>query len=328
MRQLPEEAVRPTMQTPTRTPRKDRFPSMSSIENGMIPLPPKDVLRLEPQKYNASEENVYASIRNSNPHTDVCSQVITVPRHHRAASNDSVFSSMGALSAVPRPLFNEKTRVNEPFPSELEHHGKSHAARRPPSYEGTGYRHEISSINLHAEYTGIAKMSDEDRVARPKVKAPSRLPTPIRIQPVPYAGQLKATVTDTKDRDTMSRPKAVPWPGHEDPPSAVPWPGSDDPPPAIPAKNPNRWKYSGGHVTANQLTKEEHASVMRIVSKENIRAALGGTTPDASTEDLNAQTVPQVPSRIKTPQVLPTYNTHMFPRKDQRNGTSRRGMNE
>jgi hypothetical protein len=69
--------------------------------------------------------------------------------------------------------------------------------------------------------------------------------------------------------------------------------------------------------------KEEHASVMRIVSKENIRAALGNTSPDASTEDLNAGTVPPVPLRTKSPPVLQAYNTHMFPRKDQSHGMPR-----
>jgi hypothetical protein len=283
---------------------------MTSIEDGKILLPPPKPLHLEEQTYQPSDGGIYSSVRSSEPLFHISPQVVVVPSRQRAASDDSLFSPMGAPSAIPRPLFNEKLRVNEPLPRESNDHKKSFAARRPPSYEGTGYRHEISVLDLHSKTTGVVKTSNIDQVAKTKAQAPSRLPTPTRIQPVSYSGQPKATAAITRDNGTMPRPAAVPWLGA-------------DAPPAVPAKNPNRYNSARGNATANQLTREEHVGVMRIVSKENIRAALGGTSPDVSTEDLNEGSIPPVPSRMGSPQVLQTYNTHMFPRKDQCNGMPR-----
>ena len=250
-------------------------------------------------------------------------QIVVVPGRKRAASNDSLFSPMGAPSAIPRPLFNEKTRVDEPLPREAKDLKKSPTTRRLPSYEGTGYRNEISVLDLHPmKDTGIAKAPSIDKVSKMKAKAPSRLPTPTRIQPVPYSGQLKTSAVSPKESIVMPRPPVVLRQGQEDLPRAVRRPSVDDPP-DIPAKNPKRYHSARGHVTEKQLTRDEHARAVRIVSKENIRAALGGTSPDASTEDLNAPSVPPVPSQTRWPQVLQAYNTHMFPRKDQCNDMPR-----
>jgi hypothetical protein len=310
---------------------------MGSIEDGKILLPIPRPPPFEPQTHKPTDGSAYPPIRGSEPLVDVSKQIFIVPGRTRATSNDSLFSPMGAPSAIPRALFNEKIRADEPLPREPKPNVKARAdeplprelkpnknplaGRRPPSYEGTGYRNEISVADLHFRSTDNAKIPNVDQITKVKANAPSRIPTPTRIQPIPYSGQLKATAVSTRDEDIMPRPTAAPWPGQEELPRTIPWPGADDPP-AIPAKNPNRYR-ARGHVTANQLMKEEHASVMRIVSKENIRAALGNTSPDASTEDLNAGTVPPVPLRTRSPPVLQAYNTHMFPRRDQSHGMPR-----
>jgi hypothetical protein len=337
MKQLPAEPATPTTPTPRHVSRNDRFPSTGSIEDGKILLPIPRPPPFEPQRHKPTDGSAHAPIRGSEPLVDVSKQIVVVPGRSRATSNDSLFSPMGAPSAIPRALFNEKIRADEPLPREpkpnvefradgpLPREPKPNknplAGRRPPSYEGTGYRNEISVADLHFRSTANAKTPNVDQITKVKANAPSRIPTPTRIQPIPYSGQLKATAVSTRDGDIMPRPTAAPWPGQEELPRAIPWPGADDPP-AIPAKNPNRYR-TRGYVTANQLMKEEHASVMRIVSKENIRAALGNTSPDASTEDLNAGIVPPVPSRTRSPPVLQAYNTHMFPRKDQSHGMPR-----
>jgi hypothetical protein len=64
----------------------------------------------------------------------------------------------------------------------------------------------------------------------------------------------------------------------------------------------------------------------RIVSKENIRSALGGISADVSTEDLTlAPTTSMVegPSRTMSPggTKLQAYNTNLFPRMENRKGT-------
>jgi hypothetical protein len=330
MKQLPAEPATPITPTPRHVSRKDRFPSMGSIEDGKILLPIPRPPPFEPQTHNSTNGSAHVPIRGSEPLVDVSKQIVIDPGRSRATSNDSLFSPMGAPSAIPRALFNEKIRADEPLPREPKPNVKFRAdeplpretkpnknplaGRRPPSYEGTGYRNEISVADLHFRSTDNAKTPNVDQITKVKANAPSRIPTPTRIHPIPYSGQLKATAVSTRDGDIMPRPTAAPWSGQEELPRAIPWPGADDPP-AIPAKNPNRYR-ARGHITANQLMKEEHASVMRIVSKENIRAALGNTSPDASTEDLNAGTVPPVPSRTRSPPVLQAYNTHMFPRKD------------
>jgi hypothetical protein len=58
--------------------------------------------------------------------------------------------------------------------------------------------------------------------------------------------------------------------------------------------------------------------VYRIVSRENIRAALGGISRESSTEDLAPQKPFADPARTMSPvkPQLATYNTHLFPRKE------------
>jgi hypothetical protein len=63
--------------------------------------------------------------------------------------------------------------------------------------------------------------------------------------------------------------------------------------------------------------------MLRIVSKENIRAALGGISRESSAEDLVPPMPFAEPVRTASPMrhQLQPYNTHMFPRKDELEGT-------
>jgi hypothetical protein len=153
----------------------------------------------------------------------------------------------------------------------------------------------------------------------------TRLPAP--IIPVPYSGPRVASA-DTPGKSPLKPspvvsnkpPVPVAWPGPI--PKATPWPGyeSDDsdnaPTPPIPAKSPERQIRNP---RSRQSVREDAADgeVYRIVSRENIRAALGGISCESSTENLAPQKPFADPARTMSPtkQQLTTYNMHLFPRK-------------
>lgn len=251
-----------------------------------------------------SEQSVYTSIRHSNPFIEEFIEEKRI-QHSRAATNDSVFSPMGPLSAIPRPLYGSDSIKPK----------KSFHNSRVPSYEGTGYVDEISHVSLQ-----VGQMNNS--------RAPTRLPVP--IAPVPYAGHLRVTSTDTY---CNVPPKSVVW-HNQSPPQRVAWPGFESEenlaslPPPIPPKSPERWKSTRGHVTgarSEQFLRENPHNVMRIVSRENIRAVLGSLSRENSLEDMVSQEVIEESERARSPdskkRALQTYNTHMFPRKNERKGT-------
>ncbi|KAF2129322.1 hypothetical protein P153DRAFT_340064 [Dothidotthia symphoricarpi CBS 119687] len=259
------------------------------------------LLRPVQQQQNPSEQSVYTSIRNSNPFTENPPEEVKT----QCSTDDSLFSPMGPLSAIPRPLYKP-----EPIKPKKSFHDS-----RIPSYEGTGYVDEISLTNLH---------NSRMNTAHPL----SRLPAP--IAPIPYAGHLRIASTDTY-RDVP--PKSVARPS-QPPPHPVAWPGFESqdnlapPPPPIPSKSPERWKSTGGHVAvphSEQLLRENSHSILRIVSRENIRAALGGLSRESSEEDLAPQNSCVGPERTMSPEskkrALQTYNTHLFPRKEEQKVT-------
>ncbi|KAL6710350.1 hypothetical protein ACN47E_009296 [Coniothyrium glycines] len=201
---------------------------------------------------------------------------------------------------------------------------------RVPSYEGTGYRDEISATDLHIIRKDAAKQSGMNRPKTPK----TRVPEP--IQPVAYRGHLRIAYGD---RERTMHPKAeeahptqLPWPGSS-PPKPLAWPGSEldeQPKPLLPSKSPERRLGARGHnatIRAKQLACDEHHEISRIVSKDNIRAALGGVSCDSSVEDLMPPMPPTChtdsPARSMSPggSKLSTFNTHLFPRKLDGKGT-------
>ena len=63
--------------------------------------------------------------------------------------------------------------------------------------------------------------------------------------------------------------------------------------------------------------------MLRIVSRENIRNALGDLSRESSCEELAPPKAVLDPAHAISPvkQQLRTFNSHLFPRKDERKGT-------
>jgi hypothetical protein len=295
-----------------------------------------------------SGANTYNVIRNSNPFD------LDQPR---AATAGAFYLPIGHMSETPRPskgqqqaatvsssslasqensfdtsrLLNDEPSSDEPAP--LHDFMPSQEGRlapgkktakhdvRAPSYEGTEYQKEISLTDLHTHRLQ-STLSPPVRTRTPA----TRLPAP--IVPVPYSGPRVASAdtpgkSPEKPSPVVSNRPPVPvaWPGPI--PKATPWPGyeSDDsdnaPTPPIPAKSPERQIHNP---RSRQPVREDAADgeVYRIVSRENIRAALGGISRESSTEDLAPKKPFADPARTMSPvkPQLATYNTHLFPRKE------------
>ena len=140
-------------------------------------------------------------------------------------------------------------------------------------------------------------------------KAPAtRIPSPV----YPYEGHHRPTPNEsTRPGNAPSTRKYYPI---EDPRSMT-YP-TNEPPPPIPPKHPARINSIRGHVqgtrSAQLVTETSQQNVgPRIISKENIRAALGGLSRETSEESL--QEVEHRTRRLGD-EPLNTFNTHMFPR--------------
>ena len=224
---------------------------------------------------------------------------------------------MGAPSAIPRPLEPSLDKSSSPNPYVLLQTQHSSSDIRRPSYEGSGYHSEIRLADLHTRNIsgGSQSTSSEKTPQKPR----SRLPAPIKVPP-PY-------VSHTYPTDDVPKPN--------EPSQPIAWSGVEDAShvfsglaPPIPAKSPKRWQTSRQqplrqHTPSQQLVRAqrlqeepESREILRIVSKENIRAALSNLTPESSIENLRAAREKEVATRGKRPQRLETYNTHMFPRSD------------
>lgn len=354
------------------------FHHKAAVKSEAWPLPASGLPRPVPvpRQGKQTDPSVNTSIGNS----DFSIEDRLESQRQSDKSDISLWSPMGALSAIPRPLHPEPGDVLESGGNEsLNSHKTSHNAGRP-SYEGNHYQDEINLDELHAtkaEETSADSRSTTPEKVQPKPR--SRLPAPILI-PSAYQGQLRVASNDTYRNEESPKPKAVPWPGLEDtqpqsikaasavppaykskprvasndtyrdeespkpkpkvvpwpgnsPPKPVPWPGFEDSPPQsvkaasavpppIPIKSPSRRTRNRGP-RSEQLQREETNSheVAHVVSKANIRAALGDLSRESSEEDLMMHPVNRVkkkPSRIASPPRLQTYNTHMFPRKESR----------
>ncbi|KZM25493.1 uncharacterized protein EKO05_0008951 [Ascochyta rabiei] len=301
------------------------------------PLPAPPLPRPELSQQRTPDQRAYISIRNSNPFNEVTHEDMLNVAHRRSVDSEgSRYSPMGALSAIPRPLNNDNGSYNNPSTHATLQTRELYSHVRRPSYEGNGYQEEVSLTNLHAR-----KISDSDQSSvgdEVPLKPRGRLPAPINVPP-PYINQLRVVSNDTYHNDSPPNPQAVPWPGNS-PPKPVAWPGFEDSPhcflkaasaiaPPIPAKSAERWALKRGQRSEQILHEETHSHEMtRIVSRENIRAALGDLSQESSMEDLKAHPAARAknaPSRVASPPRLETYNTHMFPRKDaHHNGDSGR----
>lgn len=293
-------------------------------------LPVPNLPRPQLPRHGVSEPSMYTSIRNSNPFLGGTPGGLEVMAQlQNAESDSSVYSPIGALSAIPQPPNDGRGNYDETVPNALLCADDLSSDIRHPSYEGNGYQEEISWTNLHArQVSASANSIGSDRtISKPR----SRLPAPIKVPP-PSVGQVRVASNDTYRSDSPPKPRAIPWPG-ESPPKPIAWPGFEDSPPPspkvasavtppIPARSPERWTTKRGG-RSEQLHRQDADSheMIRIVSKENIRSALGGLSPESSLEDIRMQTAAhgkKAPSRVASPPRLETYNTHLFPRKDAR----------
>jgi hypothetical protein len=265
-------------------------------------------------------------------HLRGASQTVLTKKNYDEAEKElrNVYPQYGGL--VERPKFKQKMdewleeqRIRAAHRKML-HKKNSYSEVRQPSYEGNGYHEEISLTNLHSKKVcAVAGSGSSDKAPS---KPRSRLPAPIKTPP-PYVGQLCIASNDTYPNDALELKESVPWPD-EPPPRPVAWPGFETSPPRpskavsdfappIPVKSPERWTSKRGQQSEQPLRDETVShEMMRIVSKENIRAALGNLTPESSIEDLRAQAAhaKKAPTRVASPPRLETYNNHMFPRKD------------
>ncbi|KAF1919954.1 hypothetical protein BDU57DRAFT_405855, partial [Ampelomyces quisqualis] len=308
-----------------------------------------------PQNHHRdSETSVYGKIRTSNPITEMNTRT-------RADTDDSVLSPMGQLSAIPRPLQEDPDVARDLEPASDGkpnlHAKKSYYNVRMPSYEGNEYEREISLTELHTHRKDLANGSE----SAPKKRTPAtRLPAP--IVPIPYVGPRVASA-DTPTRSsapsitqpppvlappkqvaTPKKPvvapaKSVGWPGPSSTkPKATAWPNSPSPvrtawpgaesesdygefTPPIPSKSPER-NIRNPRFRQHQRRDSEQ-EVFRIVSRENIRMALGDVSPESSTEHLvqPKSFVEPVHTMDPNKQPLQTYNTHLFPKGDERKGS-------
>ena len=262
---------------------------------------------------------MYTTIRHSSPYSQDTFEFAD-------DGEEPVWSPMGAPSAIPRPLKKVREEAKRSNPEPLLGAKKSLSEVRYPSYEGNGYQEEISLTNLHARKVSAGGESVISDIIPTKPR--SRLPAPIKLPP-PYNTQRepRAVSNDTYLKDTaLKHLNASQGPvSYTD----TAWPIPNDPymAPPIPAKSPER------RLKSAQLPRERtpapqglihpalrengtEREMMHIVSKENIRAALEGLTPESSIEDLRART--KAPTHVASPPRLETYNKHMFPRKDTR----------
>lgn len=227
-------------------------------------------------------------------------------------------------------------RLNEPVDQK-----QSSSSTRVPSYEGTDYHDEISLTDLHANRMVSA------RTPQPPipVQAPSRLPVP--VAPVRHGGHRQyispGSTRVPQNNDLIPLPESPRYAelvsyrdeiiAGEDPvPKAIPWPGFESDheavTPPIPAKSPKRKTYHSHHtLSPPRRLLEDAEDVRRIVSRENIRAALGDASRDSFVDDMVFSKPFGGPVRTLSPNgPLQTYNTHLFPRQEE--GKDKSGSKE
>jgi hypothetical protein len=291
----------------------ERHASLASYESSdttmITPWPRPDTER------KPSEQSVFTLIRNSNPFS-LSDSPQTNQTHHNTDVSES--SPKSHMDAVPQPLHREYQCGVRVAPQVLEK--SSYADVRVPSYEGSGWDDEISLTKLHTVREDAAR----NLQCIQRTKPATRLPVP--INPAAYAGNLRIASKDSHFKET---PKSLAWPGTS-PPNATAWPGMDELIPPVPSKSPERRNNTRGYVSGSRPRQLIHdksdRGMTRIVSKENIRSALKGSSRDSSAEDLTLQPpIPnlQVQNRTMSPggTGLQTYNTNLFPRRDERKGT-------
>ncbi|KAL1798641.1 hypothetical protein ACET3X_002678 [Alternaria dauci] len=290
----------------------ERHVNLASLESSdttiITPWPRPDTER------KPFEQDIFISNPNLNSFS-LSDSSHTRQTHHETDVSD--FSQTGRMSDVPQPLPNEYQHDEQAVSRALEN--RYYADVRVPSYEGSGWESEISLTKLHT----VCGDAPRDLQRTGPAKPSTRLPIPIK--PVPYVGDLRIGAKDSHLEET---PKPLAWPGTS-PPKAIPWPGMDKSAPPVPSKSHKRQNGPQGYVNGSRpqrlVCDESDRNISRIVSKENIRSALGRTSRDSSAEDLTLPPpVSMLPGRSRTMSPggtrLQTYNTNLFPRREERKG--------
>ena len=309
-------------------PKKESVTSIS-YDHGKINSPGYDSSRRR-----QSGDSIYASIRNSNPFSRDSSarsrsiQLKDVTDNLRPSSGDQQNSP-----SRPPPFDVEAERAKwRAKEQSLGQEKKSYRGARVPSYEGNGYLDEISLSNLHARFRDSVDSTNNDRLT----SASTRMSNPIH----PALRKVSSAQADMVEKYGDWPPKPVPWPGNSPKLTAhdedlydteVAWSGYEPndgfvlPPTSNEAQNtslPHAQVSSGRSQPRMQGNAHD---LMRIVSKENIRAALGGISQESLLEDqvsytpsalrVKRPTTAGTHHQMNTTSKLQPYNTHLFPRK-------------
>jgi hypothetical protein len=270
----------------------------------------------KPDMNRLDSDGVYTTIRNSNPFTEEKPGYFGESAELRkSASLESMESNMAQKSAIPTPLFGQKSNAHKPKSGPSGDSGFVRAVQeakvRAPSYEGNAYERDITPSfterKMRAAAEHQARQGD-------RLDQSSRNPEPV------YP-------TDEKGA-AYHIPQKVPWPGQTpqfQPTDKTKWPSertqtSTPPPPPIPTKSPERHNS----VRDSQNAESSRQSILqppvyptlgpRIISVENIRAHL---SISSQTSHENLQKVDEETEKKQLPPLpLRTYNSHMFPRKE------------
>lgn len=252
-------------------------------------------------------DGLYSSIRTSNPWSDD-DVFSTDPVHNGNVSQNS--ESPGKVKIETRPSIDVSFNFHQGSRSNLGNLSHTEPILHRPSYEGTGY----GPFPL----PGPKETNSSQHVQQ------TRIPSPIKIPPYSHDN-------GREYRPIVERSISL----------AETLPVGSEPAPVIRRKNLQERNSHRGHVQGFgpvQLAQEENTLGLRIVSKENIRAALADMSRETSTESLLDDKVGDSKSRkpstgsvgdkhafariggrgLNTGEYpnLQTFNTHMFPRKE------------
>jgi hypothetical protein len=247
-------------------------------------------------------DGVYSSIRSSNPYSyagDDASIFGPGQTHSRQASNHSDRSIAIQAQAKPSPL-------DRPFGghqrdlSSGSHQWASASATSRPSYEGNGYGGSVLPTLSETSLAGNLQ---------------TRIPSPV--------GSVATDLSLRKYHPIVEKAVVL----------AETSPLMNSPPPPLPSKNPGRFNSARSHIhppRSAPFALEANMLGPRIISKENIRAALDNLRREDSEESLTSSRRPGQGSvsdqhdfaRIggrglntgESP-TFPTFNKHLFPRE-------------
>lgn len=327
---IPDEPPSPGLlngQTNSTTQRNGSYASTYSTNTTIVtPWPRVDTQR------KSSEQSVYDSVRISNSFSP-SNETQTLQAYTKTNGSESL--PEGQITALLHPLHRSRSMQREQQDAHTPASDQnSHAELHVPSNNGSEGEKNPSLANLEAVRKKTGRTLETKRPAKP----PTRLPGPIK--PAPYTGHLRVA-SENNNRTVLPKSPGGPDTGF---PKPVAWPGTsptntsvlscinneDNFAPPVPTKSPmrggNTRGYTGIPQSQQRIRFGPDRDLTRIVSKENIRAALGGHSRDNSEE--GALPPPSRPMRSDQDAVttsgvavLQTFNTHMFPRKANRKGT-------